>query len=91
MTGTDAAPASEALDFSPAILRLQRQPPSPLPRTILYLLLALVGGLLVWSFFGRLDIIAVAPAGWFRPATSRWCSRPTPASSRRSWCARATW
>ena len=61
MTGTDAAPASEALDFSPAILRLQRQPPSPLPRTILYLLLALVAGLLVWSFFGRLDIIAVAP------------------------------
>ena len=61
MTGSDAAPASEALDFSPAILRLQRQPPSPLPRAILYLLVGLFAGLLLWAFFGRLDIIAVAP------------------------------
>jgi HlyD family secretion protein len=61
MTGSDAAPASEALDFSPAILRLQRQPPSPLPRAILYLLIGLFAGLLLWSFIGRLDIIAVAP------------------------------
>ena len=91
MTGTDAAPASEALDFSPAILRLQRQPPSPLPRTILYLLLALVGGLLVWSFFGRLDIIAVAP-GRLVPssyvkvvqpaAANRWRSSTTPTPTR---------
>jgi len=61
MTGTDHAPAAEALAFSPAILRLQRQPPSPLPRSILYLLLGLLSGLLIWSFLGRLDIIAVAP------------------------------
>jgi HlyD family secretion protein len=61
MTGTDQAPPSEALDFSPAILRLQRQPPSPLPRTVLYLLLGLLCGLLVWSLVGKLDIIAVAP------------------------------
>jgi HlyD family secretion protein len=61
MTGAGHAGAAEALDFSPAILRLQRDPPSPLPRAILYLLVALFGGLLVWSFFGRLDIIAVAP------------------------------
>jgi HlyD family secretion protein len=61
MTGIDHAPASEALDFSPAILRLQRQPPSPLPRAILYLLLGLLCGLLLWSFVGKLDIIAVAP------------------------------
>ncbi len=60
-----AAPAPsagvEALDFSPAILRLQREPPSPLPRLILYLLGALFFGLIAWSLIGKLDIIAVAP------------------------------
>jgi hemolysin D len=61
MTESDQGPTAEALDFSPAILRLQRQPPSPLPRTLLYLLVGLLGGLLLWSLVGRLDIIAVAP------------------------------
>jgi HlyD family secretion protein len=61
MNATASAPAAEALDFSPAILRLQRQPPSPLPRAILWLLVGLVGGLLLWSIIGKLDIIAVAP------------------------------
>jgi HlyD family secretion protein len=54
-------PGAEALDFSPAILRLQREPPSPLPRLVLYLLAGLFAGLLAWSLIGRLDIIAVAP------------------------------
>ena len=48
-------------DFAPGILRLQEAPPSPLPRLILWSLLALVAITLVWSAFGRLDIIAVAP------------------------------
>jgi HlyD family secretion protein len=61
MTDSGTAPAAEALDFSPAILRLQRQPPSPLPRAVLWLLLGLLSGLLLWSVLGRLDIIAVAP------------------------------
>jgi HlyD family secretion protein len=52
--------SADALDFSPAILRLQREPPSPLPRVVLYALAALLGGLAVWSIIGRLDIIAVA-------------------------------
>ncbi len=52
---------AEALDFSPAILRLQREPPSPLPRVVLYALGALLGSVAVWSVIGRLDIIAVAP------------------------------
>jgi membrane fusion protein, hemolysin D len=58
-----AAPAAgpEALDFSPAILRLQREPPSPLPRLFLYLLAALFAGLVIWALIGRLDVIAVAP------------------------------
>jgi hemolysin D len=51
----------DALDFSPAILKAQHQPPSPFPRFVLYALLALFGVLLVWSVVGRLDVVAVAP------------------------------
>jgi len=56
MLGTQAS----ALEFSPEIIRAQHQPPSPLPRVVLYSLLALFGILLVWAFAGRLDIVAVA-------------------------------
>ena len=50
----------DALDFAPAILKSQHQPPSPFPRFVLYTLLALVGVLLVWAVVGRLDVVAVA-------------------------------
>ncbi len=48
------------LDFAPAIERAQHEAPSPLPRAVLYLTLALFMIMLVWAIFGRLDIIAVA-------------------------------
>src|SRR5512132_3024646 len=51
---------AEAADFAPVIIRAQHQPPSPLPRVVLYALLALFGIMLVWAFAGRLDIVAVA-------------------------------
>src|SRR3954469_12816094 len=51
---------AELWDFSPAILQAQHAPPSPLPRLILYTMLALFAVLLVWATFGRLDIVAVA-------------------------------
>jgi HlyD family secretion protein len=51
---------ADRLDFAPGILRLQDAPPSPLPRLVLWCLLALLAIALVWSAFGRLDIIAVA-------------------------------
>jgi HlyD family secretion protein len=51
---------ADRLDFAPGILKLQDAPPSPLPRLVLWCLLALLGIVLVWSAFGRLDIIAVA-------------------------------
>lgn len=51
---------ADALDFAPGILKVQQQPPSPLPRLILYSLIALLAVLLLWAVFGRLDIIAVA-------------------------------
>jgi hemolysin D len=51
----------DAFDFAPAYLKLCEQPPSPLPRIVLYLLLAMVTTVLVWAATGRLDIVAVAP------------------------------
>jgi hemolysin D len=51
---------AEALDFAPAIVRVQDKPPSPLPRLVLNGTIALFAILLVWAAFGRLDIIAVA-------------------------------
>lgn len=51
---------ADAYDFAPDIQRLQQQPPSPLPRAVLWCLLALLFGMLLWSIFGKLDIIAVA-------------------------------
>lgn len=47
-------------EFTPEIIVLQERAPSPLPRTVLYVLLALFGSLLVWACVGRLDIVAVA-------------------------------
>src|SRR3954462_9835727 len=59
---TAAAPAlsADALDFAPDILRLQHEPPSPLPRAVLYALAALLVLLAVWASIGRLNVIAVA-------------------------------
>lgn len=51
---------AEAHDFAPDILGVEQQPPSPLPRLVLYSLLALLALMLVWSALGRLDVIAVA-------------------------------
>lgn len=52
--------AVDPLDFSPALLRIQGQPPAPLARAMLYLLLTLLVLLALWSVFGRLDIVATA-------------------------------
>ncbi len=47
-------------EFASEIVRAQQWPPSPLPRTVLYVLLALFGVMLAWICLGRLDIVAVA-------------------------------
>ena len=52
--------AAGALDFAPAILRAQHENAPPLPRLVLYIALALFALMLVWAWFGKLDIIAVA-------------------------------
>lgn len=54
-------PEGELLDFAPALLRTQQQPPAPLPRALLYLLLVLFAIAMIWAVFGKLDIVAVAP------------------------------
>ena len=51
---------ADPADFSPPLLRIQDQPPAPLAGWMLRLLLALLAGLLLWTVFGRLDIVAVA-------------------------------
>ena len=49
-----------ALDFSPLLLRLQASAPNPLGRKVLWALLLLLAGIAAWSYFGHLDIVAVA-------------------------------
>jgi hemolysin D len=51
---------SEATEFAPDILKLEEEPPSPLPRFVLLLVIALLGVLIAWALYGHLDIIAVA-------------------------------
>ncbi|WP_024461682.1 HlyD family type I secretion periplasmic adaptor subunit [Marinimicrobium sp. LS-A18] len=47
-------------DFSPHLLSILRAPPSPLPRLILGILLTLLGLVVLWAFWGKLDIVARA-------------------------------
>lgn len=54
------AGSNSATEFAPEIIRVQHEPPSPLPRAVLYTLLFLFGAGLVWVCVGRLDIVAVA-------------------------------
>jgi HlyD family secretion protein len=54
------AQKEDARAFAPALLRLQREAPTPLPRVVLYSLLALFAAMLAWSAIGQLDIVAVA-------------------------------
>jgi hemolysin D len=49
-----------AHDFHPGLIRLQRTPPNPLGRWMLWTVLAFLFALLAWATFARLDIVAVA-------------------------------
>lgn len=50
----------ERTAFDAALLRLEATPPSPLPRRLLHVLLALLAVLALALFAGRLDIVAIA-------------------------------
>src|SRR5688572_910304 len=51
---------ADPADFSAPLLRIQDKPPAPLAGWMLWLLLALTTGVVLWSAFGPLDIVAVA-------------------------------
>jgi HlyD family secretion protein len=52
--------AREILDFSPSMLQLQSSAPSPLPRTVVWMLGALLAATLAWATIGKLDVVSVA-------------------------------
>ena len=52
--------SKQALDFAPAILAIQARPASPLPRVMLYTLLILFVLIVLWTIFGKVDVVAVA-------------------------------
>lgn len=54
------APDPRTREFCPRLLEVAERPPSPLPRALLLLLLALLGAGLIWAAIGRLDVIARA-------------------------------
>jgi hemolysin D len=51
----------EELAFLPAALEIVETPPSPLGRATVYTIIALFCIALVWSFIGKMDIVASAP------------------------------
>lgn len=51
---------ADPADFSPPLLRIQEKPPAPLAGWMLRFLIALLAGVVLWTVFGRLDIVAVA-------------------------------
>lgn len=46
--------------FLPAALEIQEQPPSPIGRAIIWTIITLFTATVVWAYFGKLDIVAVA-------------------------------
>lgn len=54
-------PDKHYLDFLPAAIEIEQSPPSLYGRLIMVLIIALVVLGIAWSYFGRVDIVAVAP------------------------------
>ena len=52
--------AKPGVEFAPDLARIEHAAPSPLPRFVLYALLALLATTLAWATFGKLDIVAVS-------------------------------
>jgi hemolysin D len=55
-----AVPQGRELEFLPAVLEIQESPPSPVGRTIIFIIIGLFSAALLWSVFGHIDIVAVA-------------------------------
>ncbi len=54
-------PDKHYLDFLPAAIEIEQSPPSLYGRLIMLLICGLVVVGIAWSYFGRIDIVAVAP------------------------------
>ena len=78
-----AGKEGDYLEFHAPLLRLQESSPNPLGRAVLWTLLVLLAGLVVWALVGRLDVVAIAEGRL--TATSRSCSPRRPESSSTSW------
>lgn len=48
------------MEFLPAILEIQETPPHPLPRLLLWIISSIILLTLLWSIFGKIDIVATA-------------------------------
>jgi|SRR6185312_7049428 membrane fusion protein, hemolysin D len=55
------SPRSAQLQFLPAALEIMESPPSPVGRLVAGTIVLFVVLALVWSYFGRIDIVATAP------------------------------
>jgi hemolysin D len=55
-----STPKGKELEFLPAVLELQETPPSPIGRAIGFTVITLFVLAVVWSCFGKIDIVAVA-------------------------------
>src|SRR3989344_3384260 len=53
-------PQGKELEFLPAVLEIQESPPSPVGRTIIFIIIGVFSSALLWSVFGHIDIVAVA-------------------------------
>lgn len=63
--------SADPVDFAPPLLRIVDKPLPPLAGRMLWLLIALVAGLVLLATFGRLDVVAVAegkliPSGYLQ-------------------------
>ena len=52
--------SKEALDFAPGLLAIQEDPPSRMPRAVMYTVTLLLALLIIWASIGHLDIVASA-------------------------------
>ena len=50
----------EAYEFLPAVLEVQQRPPSPMGRAIVWTIVGVFTFAVIWSIFGKVDIVAVA-------------------------------
>lgn len=51
----------EEKDFLPAALEIMEKPPSPVGRAVFWGLIVFISIALIWSIFGRVDVVATAP------------------------------